>query len=137
MTKPQIWVASFLVLFIILFIIGRLTKEEESFKPVTNSNMPEQNTSENLSAQDLISSFGCVNCHGPALNGTSQGPALVQISQKFSREELIAYLRNPNSFMSGERFQEYRRQYPNVIMPNFGNKDVKSLGKIADYLLKR
>lgn len=137
MTKPQIWVASFLVLFIILFIIGRLTKEEEQFKPVTNSNMPEQNTSENLSAEDLISSFGCVNCHGQDLNGTSQGPALVQISQKFSREELIAYLRNPNSFQSGKRFQEYRKQYPNVIMPNFGNKDVKSLGKITDYLLKR
>lgn len=137
MTKPQIWVASFLVLFIILFIIGRLTKEEESFKPVTNSTMPEQNVSENLTAEELISSFGCVNCHGQALGGTNQGPALVQISQKFSREELIAYLRNPNSFMSGERFQEYRKQYPNVIMPNYGNKDVKYLGKIADYLLQR
>ena len=137
MTKPQIWVASFLVLFIVLFIIGRLTKEEELFKPVTDSNMPEQNASGNLSAEELISSFGCVNCHGQNLDGTNQAPALRDISQKFSRDDLISYLRNPNSFMSGDRFKEYRKQYPNVIMPNYGNKDVKSLGKIADYLLQR
>ena len=29
MTKPQIWVAAFLFLFLVLFMLGRLTKKEE------------------------------------------------------------------------------------------------------------
>ncbi len=42
MTKPQIWVASFLVLFIFLFIIGRLTKEEETFNTISTENFSDQ-----------------------------------------------------------------------------------------------
>ena len=137
MTKPQIWVAAFLVLFILLFIIGRITKEEEIFKPISTENFSNQTSTENLTAEELIANFGCSNCHCADLNGTNQGPALKDISQKFGRGELIAYLRNPNSFMGSDRFQKYREQYPSVVMPNFGNKDVKDLGKIADYLLDR
>ena len=137
MTKPQIWVASFLVLFILLFIIGRITKEEEIFKPISTENFNDQSSTENLTAEELIANFGCTNCHGVGLNGTKQGPALKDINQKFGRGELIAYLRNPNSFMGSDRFLKYREQFPGVVMPNFGNKDVKDLGKIADYLLDR
>jgi len=137
MTKPQIWVAAFLVLFILLFIIGRLTKEEETFKPISTENFTTQSSTEGLTGEELITSFGCINCHGLDLNGTRQGPALNDMSQKFGRGELIAYLRNPNSFMGSERFQKYREQFPGVVMPNYGNKDVKDLGKIADFLLAR
>jgi len=137
MTKPQIWIASFLALFILLFILQRVTKEEEKFMPVPMGNLQNQPSDKNLSAQELITNFGCTNCHGNSLEGTKQGPALKDISKNFGRGELIAYLRNPNSFMGSERFQKYREQFPGVVMPNFGNKDVKDLGKIADYLLKR
>jgi len=137
MTKPQIWVAAFLVLFILLFIIGRLTKEEETFKPISTENFSNQTSAGDLTGEELIANFGCANCHGVDLNGTKQGPGLKDISQKFSRGELIAYLRNPNSFMGSERFLKYREQFPGVVMPSYGNKDVKDLGKIADYLLDR
>ncbi len=137
MTKPQIWIASFLALFILLFILQRVTKEEEKFVPVPMGNLQNQPSDKNLSAQELITNFGCSNCHGISLEGTKQGPALKDISKNFGRGKLIAYLRNPGSFVGSERFQKYREQYPGVIMPNFGNKDVKDLGKIADYLLKR
>jgi cytochrome c2 len=137
MTKPQIWVASFLVLFIFLFIIGRLTKEEETFNTISTENFSDQTLTGKLTGKELIANFGCTNCHGVDLNGTKQGPGLKDISQKFGRGELIAYLRNPNSFMGAERFQIYREQFPGVVMPNYGNKDVKDLGKIADYLLNR
>ncbi|MCZ6703139.1 MAG: c-type cytochrome [Ignavibacteria bacterium] len=137
MTKPQIWIASFLVLFILLFILERVTKEEEKFMPIPTENLTNQPSNTNLSAQDLITMFGCTNCHGVGLEGTKQGPALKDISKNFGRGELIGYLRNPASFMGSERFQKYREQYPGVIMPNFGNRDVKDLGKIADYLLRR
>lgn len=137
MTKPQIWVAVFLVLFILLFIIGRITKEEEVFKPISTENSDNQSLAKNLTAEELITNFGCVSCHGVDLNGTKKGPALKNISEKFARGELIAYLRNPNSFMGLERFLKYKEQFPGIVMPNFGNKDVKDLSKIADYLLAR
>ncbi len=138
MTKPQIWVAAFLLLFIVLFMIGRLTKEEEVLKDLSgmnNSSMGEQTTSE-LTGDKLIQTFGCINCHGADLAGTNMGPALKGIKEFWSnRDNLINYLRNPNSFMDKDRFKEYRSKYPNQIMPAFSNKDVKDLGKIADYLL--
>lgn len=138
MTKPQIWVAAFLLLFIVLFMIGRLTKEEEVLKDLSgmnNSSMGEQTTSE-LTGDKLIQTFGCINCHGADLAGTNMGPSLKGIKEFWSsRDNLINYLRNPNSFMDKDRFKEYRSKYPNQIMPAFSNKDVKDLGKIADYLL--
>ncbi|RPI61126.1 MAG: cytochrome c [Ignavibacteriales bacterium] len=138
MTKPQIWVAVFLLLFIVLFMIGRLTKEEEVMKDLSgmnNSSMGEQTTSE-LTGDKLIQTFGCINCHGADLAGTNMGPSLKGIKEFWSsRDNLINYLRNPNSFMDKDRFKEYKVKYPNGIMPSYGNKDVKDLGKIADYLL--
>jgi hypothetical protein len=37
--------------------------------------------------------------------------------------------------MTDDRFKEYRNKYPGQIMPSYGNKDIKDLGKIVDYLL--
>jgi cytochrome c553 len=140
MTKPQIWVAAFLLLFIVLFMIGRLTKEEEVIKDFSEMNEPtmgEQTTSE-LTGDKLIQTFGCVNCHGANLEGSNMGPSLIGLKEFWSsREDLINYLRNPNSFMDKDRFKEYKIKYPNGIMPSYNNKDVKDLGKIADYLLTR
>jgi len=138
MTKPQIWVAAFLLLFIVLFMIGRLTKEDEpmkDFSGMNNSPMSEQ-TSAELTGDKLIQSFGCTNCHGADLAGTNMGPSLKGLKEFWSsRDNLINYLRNPNSFMDSDRFKGYKAKYPNGIMPSYGNKDVKDLGKIADFLL--
>lgn len=138
MTKPQIWVAAFLFLFIVLFMIGRLTREEEPMRDLSgmdDSPMGGQTNSE-LTGDKLIMSFGCVNCHGADLAGTNSGPSLKGLKQYWgSRDALINYLRNPNSFMDSDRFKVYRSKYSSGIMPSFGNKNVKDLGKIADYLL--
>ena len=138
MTKPQIWVAAFLALFILLFFLGRITKEEDSENSTANTNtVPQSNMSSgDISGADLISRIGCINCHGNNLAGTAKGPNLVGIKKYWSRDQLINYLRNPNSFMSGDRFQDYKAKYPNVIMPSYTNIDVKDLGKIAEYLLQ-
>lgn len=138
MTKPQIWVAFFLFLFIILFFIQKLTKTSEPEKDFSQgTSMMQQESSENLSGEQLMNNFGCLNCHGANLEGTAMGPALVNLKEFWRRDDLINYLRNPNSFLSQKRFKEYREKYPNMIMPSFGNKDVKDLGKIADYLLTK
>jgi hypothetical protein len=63
MTKPQIWVASFLFLFIVLFLLNRLTKEDEEKKvnkvenPVPQTDM----TSEEISGAELVKRLGCTS----------------------------------------------------------------------------
>lgn len=138
MTKPQIWVAAFLGLFLLLFVLQRFVKKDE---PATNPGMgpmmqqQQSTSSKELSGEELFGSFGCVNCHAANLAGTKLGPPLQNLTQFWGRDNLINYLRNPNSYMSSDRFKEYRKQYTNQMMPSFGNKNVKDLGKIADYLL--
>jgi len=138
MTKPQIWVAAFLGLFLLLFVLQRaVKKDEQESNPGMGPMMQQQqsNSSKELSGEELFGSFGCVNCHGSDLAGTKLGPPLKNLTQFWGRDNLINYLRNPNSFMSSDRFKEYRKQYTKQMMPSFGNKNVKDLGKIADYLL--
>ena len=137
MTKPQIWVAAFLAAFILLFILQKATKKEEAPRDLSsqmNNQMNEENATE-LSGQQLISNFGCTNCHGNDLAGTNLAPALNNLTQYWGKESLISYLRNPNKFMDQDRFQEYKEKYRGQIMPSYGNKDIKDLGKIVDYLL--
>ena len=137
MTKPQIWVAAFLAAFIILFILQRLTKKEEAPRDFTsqmNNPMMEENTEE-FTAEQLINNFGCTNCHGGDLAGTALAPALRNLSQNWGKESLLSYLRNPNDYMNEDRFKTYKEKYPGQIMPPYGNKNIKDLGKIVDYLL--
>lgn len=139
MTKPQTWVTAFLFLFIVLLVLGRLTKEEKverDFSDVINNQVNEQTGSE-LTAEQLIKNFGCVNCHGEDLSGTNMGPSLKNLSQHWGKESLLNYLRNPNDFMDQPRFKDYRKKYPSQLMPSYGNKDIKDLGKIAEYLLQQ
>ncbi len=139
MTKPQIWVAAFLVLFLVLFFIQRVTDNNYSDTPKTLQNtMPQSNiSSQNLSPSELIGKLGCVNCHGDDLNGTRMGPSLANVKKYWSRDKLINYLRNPSSFRDAERFKEYEKQFPGGMMPSFNQVDIKELGKIADYLLSK
>ena len=139
MTKPQIWVAAFLVVFIILFVIQKLTQNEEAPRDLSsqrNNPMTEESNTD-LTAEQLIQNFGCVNCHGGDLSGTPMAPSLKNLKQHWGKESLLSYLRNPNEFMDEERFKEYKEKYPNQIMPSFGNKNIKDLGKIVDYLLNQ
>ena len=139
MTKPQIWVSVFLAVFILLFILQKLTQKEEAPRDLSNqmnNQMTEESTTgSDISAEQLISNFGCINCHGGELQGTPMAPALTNLSQYWGKESLLNYLRNPNDFMNEERFKEFKQKYPNQIMPPYGNKNIKDLGKIVDYLL--
>ena len=142
MTKPQIWVAAFLAAFILLFILQKATKKEEApsrdlSSPMSNQMTEENTTGSDLTAEQLISNFGCVNCHGGDLQGTPMAPALTNLSSYWGKESLLNYLRNPNDFMDDDRFKEYKQKFPNQIMPPYGNKNIKDLGKIVDYLLTK
>ncbi len=141
MTKPQIWVAAFVLAFVVLFLLGRATKENYTMKNVPQmSTMPQSGnggstSAKDLSGEQLVSKLGCVNCHGTDLTGTKMAPDIHGVQKYWSRDALINYLRNPSSYMSSERFKAYRAKYPGIMMPPFNNIDVKDLGKVADYIL--
>ncbi|MFA6598845.1 MAG: cytochrome c [Ignavibacteriaceae bacterium] len=143
MTKTQIWSAAFLGIFVILFFLQKLTKSDEgsSTNPGMGMEMPAQSQSNetmaspDLGGEALVKQFNCTACHGSALQGTTMAPALVGLSTYYDRDKLINYLRNPNDYLEQDRFKQYKNKFKNIVMPAYGNKDVKELGKIADYLL--
>ena len=140
MTNAQKWITAFLGLFIILFLLGRVTqkKEEQSMPPMMGqmSNQTAQVTGD-ADGKTLTQQVGCISCHGEDLNGTQIAPALVNIKDHWTRDALINYLRNPSSYSGDQRFDEYRTKYKNVMMPSFNNLDVKVLGKLADFLMTK
>ncbi|MFA3782286.1 cytochrome c [Melioribacteraceae bacterium 4301-Me] len=139
MTNAQKWLAAFLVVFVVLFLIGRATKKEEtpSQIPMGMLSETEQSVNENADGKTLTVQLGCISCHGENLEGTKLAPSLEFVKNNWMRDNLINYLRNPSSYAGDKRFEGYRAKYPNVIMPSYNNIDVKDLGKIADYLLSR
>ena len=136
MTKSQIWIASLLLMFLILFGISQLTQKESENNSVNNlPGSGNSGASNEQTVETLIKANGCTSCHGTDFKGTDLAPALVGVKQYWSnREDLITYLRNPSSFMGKERFENYREKYTSVVMPSFNNLNVKDLGKIADYV---
>ena len=132
MTNAQKWIAVFLGLFLILFLLERITKEEE---PVTHLAMEQMSQQSGTDGLVLIKQSNCFSCHGSDLNGTSLGPALANIKQFWTRDALINYLHNPLSYKGDARFNNYRAKYKNSVMPSYEKINVEGLGKIADYLL--
>ncbi|MCF8241334.1 MAG: cytochrome c [Melioribacteraceae bacterium] len=136
MTNAQKWVAAVLFLFIVLFMIGRLTydfdKSNDEYYSPSESETSSQ--AKELSGQELVANIGCTSCHGNGLTGTKLAPSLFSVHEYWTRDALINYLRNPSSYSGDERFEAYKQQY-NSLMPDYGNIDVQKLGKIADFLL--
>lgn len=136
MTNAQKWVAAFLGIFLLLFILAKVTKNEDDyFEETENYSNEVQEPAQEVSGLTLINRVGCTNCHGTDLKGTKLAPDLyTAVKYWTTKDALIKYLKNPNSFSRDERFEEYRRQY-RTLMPAFDNVSDEDLGKIADYIL--
>jgi len=71
MTNAQKWVTAFLGLFLVLFLLERITKKEEP-TAITQS-MSGQNSRQNAKVTSdadgptLMREIGCVSCHGDDL----------------------------------------------------------------------
>lgn len=138
MTNAQKWVAAFLLLFVVLFVLNYLTNKdnESNDQQYYNEETDNASSGEETDGLALIKATGCTSCHGAELDGTRMGPSLKNIAVNWNRNSLINYLRNPNSYSTDKRFEEYRSKFPNIVMPSYNNIDIKDLGKIADYLLQ-
>jgi hypothetical protein len=117
--------------------LTRAPREEKklSANPVPQGEM--SNQSQELSPKDMMDRLGCTGCHGADLAGTMMAPPLANLKENWSKDKLINYLRNPDSFMNGDRFQNFKEKYPGTIMPSFNNISVQELGKIAEFLLNQ
>jgi len=142
MTKTQIWSAAFLGIFVFLFFLQKLIGTEYGNGPSMGmGGMPAQKqsneamASSDASDDELVKQFNCNSCHGADLQGSTMAPSLVGLKSFYDRDKLINYLRNPNSYLEQDRFKEFKNKFKNIVMPSYGNKDVKELGKVADYLL--
>ena len=134
MTNAQKWVAAFLGLFVVLFLLQKITQDDKNYEGMDFYGGEEVENTSDTPALSLINRMNCVSCHGVDLKGTNLGPGLYKAKEYWSRDNLINYLRNPASYSGDDRFEAYKKRY-NSIMPSFSNYDVKDLGIIADYLL--
>lgn len=140
MTNVQKWIFAVLVLFIALFVLAKLTENDESGFVEENEYYEESAQQEDQSGdvseiQNLLTVNSCYNCHGTDLKGTTLGPSLYTASEYWNRSGLINYLRNPSSYSGNERFESYKEEYNHIVMPSYENVNVKDLGRMADYIL--
>lgn len=140
MTNAQKWVAVFLGVFILLFVLSKVFEKEDIIVPHDVEEYAQEEQTETapqkVTGLTLIQQNGCMACHGQDLKGNGNlGPSLYNAKKHWNRDELINYLRNPADYSNDPRFDEYADKYKNIMMPSFDNLDVKDLGTIADYLL--
>jgi mono/diheme cytochrome c family protein len=77
---------------------------------------------------------GCTACHGPRAEGTFMGPRLSNLSQHWTREQLVQYIADPASFAErDERLRALARQFRTPMKPLPISPADREL--IADYVL--
>lgn len=146
MTNAQKWVTAFLAVFIFLFVLSGIVRDDEVVVPhdvdeyaqnePTQTTQNQQQTTSEAPGLTLIKQNGCTACHAQDLKGTPNlGPSLYNAKAHWTRDELINYLRSPSDYSNDPRFDEYGNKYKNIMMPAYENIDVQDLGRIADYLL--
>ncbi len=138
MTNAQKWVAGFLLLFVLLLALSKMTDTEETeHGPMSNTAMQSTNTSsDEINAESILANNRCYICHGRDLSGTGMGPSLAHVKDNWKKPSLISYFQNPQAFLNNQRMVALKDQY-NRNMPAFENLSQEELNALADYLLKR
>jgi mono/diheme cytochrome c family protein len=138
MTNAQKWVAGFLVLFVLLLALSKLTDREPSKADYYESE--EVTTTENVSTEidveKIIANNKCYVCHGRDLAGSGMGPSLAEVGKNWEKEGLANYLKNPNVFVSNARLEALKDKY-NREMPALESLSQAELNALADYLMKK
>ena len=143
MTNAQKWVTAFLVLFILLLVLSKMTNRQESETDLPASDMVTTENIESGAEQssdiyvgDLLANNRCFTCHGKDLNGTGMGPSLANVSDNWKKVNLISYFQNPKAFLSNPRMAILKEKY-NRDMPAQERMSLEELDALAEYLLTR
>ncbi len=135
MTNAQKWVVIFFAMFIGLLLISFATSDNEDTN--IEDNITETTKSDVEIGLDIYNSAECASCHGKDLKGTENGPSLEKLSEKWTKTELINFLRNTDNFSNDERILKLKKNFPNSFMPSYNTIDAKKLGKLAELLLRK
>ncbi|HKI79591.1 MAG TPA: c-type cytochrome [Ignavibacteriaceae bacterium] len=122
MKNYKIWGALLIVVILVILILTRVIDI-----PPDNGDTPEE----------MMSSLKCTTCHGTDLAGTDKGPALHNLKEYWTKDDLVKYLMQPISFIDEPRLVKYQEKYEGYIMPAYDTVNVEKLGMIADYLLEK
>lgn len=134
MTNAQKWVSIFLFLFVALLVLSKLTSRNDD---ETNNNIDEYNPTQTKSMNDadmLLSNNKCLQCHGPNLEGTASAPSLQKVSDKWKREELLKYLKNPRTFSDDPRISKFKGKF-RLSMPAVDKLSDEELNILVNHLL--
>jgi len=85
--------------------------------------------------EQLFKTQGCTTCHGVHAQGGPLAPALTGVAPYWTRDTLIAYLRDPQAYLKNDaRLSAYSKKY-SLPMTKFSTLSDEALVKIADYVL--
>lgn len=88
------------------------------------------------SAEKLFTQQGCVTCHGDHGQGSMLGPSLTGASAHWTREQLVAYLADPQGYAAKDpRLSKQGLKYFQP-MPTFKMLAPEELASLAEYVLK-
>lgn len=138
MTNAQKWVSAFLVMFILLLVLSKMTTRTESETEIVESEYGElvADQSSEINVEDLLASNRCFTCHGMDLDGTGMGPSLANVSDNWKKISLVSYFKNPKAFLSNPRMMVIKEKY-NKEMPAQERMSMEELETLAEYLLTR
>jgi len=134
MTNAQKWVSIFLVLFVILLALSKLTSRNEDESYNSNDKYNSTQTEQMSQAEILISNNKCMDCHGSNLDGSASGPSLTKVGQDWTKEELLKFLKDPSAFASDPRVQLHKGKY-RKSMPAVDKMNDNELNILADHLM--
>lgn len=137
MTNAQKWVSVFLVLFVLLLALSKLTDREEQ---TNDSYYSEETVSSSepkeLNVENLLANNKCYVCHGRDLNGSGMGPSLANLSKNWKAENLASYLENPKAFLNNPRMAILKDKF-GTEMPAAKDLTSEELNALAEYLIAR
>ena len=136
MTNAQKWVAVFLLLFVILLVLSKLTrKEEDTYTDIDESTYQETEPVSQNPIEVLIGKGNCRMCHGSDLAGSGSGPSLSNLKENWNKEDLISYLKDPSSFKDDSRIAKSKGKY-RMAMPPTDKLTDEELNIFVDHLLE-
>ncbi|RMF59725.1 MAG: cytochrome c [Calditrichaeota bacterium] len=87
--------------------------------------------------RQVYEQWGCGSCHGEDGNGSPRGPALRRLPERWDRQTLNAYLKNPRAFRQQDpRLGQLARRYFPISMPSPEGITERQRALLVDYLLK-
>jgi cytochrome c2 len=138
MTNAQKWVAGFLLLFVLLLALSKMTERGESKTDSYDEVEVEttQTAPKDINAENLLANNRCFICHGVDLAGSGMGPSLAEVGDNWNQENLVSYLKNPAAFLGDQRMVVLKEKY-NRDMPALQNLSEEELNVLAEHLINR